>query len=225
MGPSDQSNRRLDRRCAGSILINRIFSIAVCCGALAVVSMAHGQAPLPASDSAKDYFRRGTEFYDLGRCLDAAPGYEQAFKLSAKPVLLYNIAQGYRLAGRKNDDLGAYRGSVRRAPDSPTRADAEARIAELELQERDAASSKPAETPPVVALLVVTPPPSNAALTTSPSATLVASAEPERRPAKKRAWVWAVLAGSLVVVSLAVGLGVGLGLKSHALGFDEKVTY
>lgn len=204
-------------------MITRIFSIAICCAALAVASTAQAQAQSsPTAESAKDHFRRGTELYDLGRYLDAVQEYEAAFKLSAKPALLYNIAQAYRLAGRTKEALGAYRGFVRRAPDSPTRADAEARIAELELQERDAAS-KPAEPPVVVAHPDVTPPPPSGVAPTS--ANLVVSAEPERRPAKKRAWVWGVVAGSVVVVGVAVGLGVGLGLKPHAPGSDEKVTY
>src|SRR5713101_4490725 len=70
--------------------------------------------------------------YDLGRYDEAASFYEGAYRLVQDPPLLFNIGQAYRLAGRAEKALAAYKGFLRTAPpDDPNRRVVEARIAEL----------------------------------------------------------------------------------------------
>ncbi len=113
-----------------------------------VAMAASAQSQSDALTQAKDHFRRGTQLYDLGHFLDAAVEYEAAFTLSDKAGFLFNIGQAYRhhrLGGKSKDARAAYEGYLRRAPDAPERAQAEAYIAELTRQiEADATAQKPA---------------------------------------------------------------------------------
>jgi tetratricopeptide repeat protein len=87
--------------------------------------------------------------YDLGNYDEAASRYEAAYRLVQDPALLYNIGQAYRLAGRTEKALAAYKGFLRTAPpDDPNRAPVEGRIAELERGLRAPPPSEP-RPPPV----------------------------------------------------------------------------
>jgi tetratricopeptide (TPR) repeat protein len=71
--------------------------------------------------------------YDLGRYDEAASFYEGAYRLVQDPPLLFNIGQAYRLAGRAEKALAAYKGFLRTAPaDDPNRSVVEGRIAEID---------------------------------------------------------------------------------------------
>jgi tetratricopeptide (TPR) repeat protein len=184
-------------------------------GLMAVLLLAAGAHAGEEDDlaSARTHYRRGMKAYDLGRYLDAAHEYEQAYDAKEDPALLFNIAQAYRLGGDNASAVRAYRSFLRRVPRAPNRAEVEARIDELQkiLDQQVRAKEGPPDgtlspgkeprgetTPSVEAKPAVAPPPA------------AAPSPPERTPIYKRWWLWAAVGGAVAVVAIGVGLGVGL---------------
>jgi tetratricopeptide (TPR) repeat protein len=58
---------------------------------------------------AKAHFRTGEIYYEQGRYPDAAHEFEEAYRLSHRPALLYNMGKSYDGAGDAARALGAYR--------------------------------------------------------------------------------------------------------------------
>lgn len=84
-------------------------------------------------EEARAKTRQATAAYNLGQYDRAAELYEQAYTLVQDPVLLYNVGQSYRLAGKPERALVAYKSFLRSAkPDAKTRRQVEERIVELE---------------------------------------------------------------------------------------------
>jgi hypothetical protein len=54
--------------------------------------------------------------YNLGHYAEAAAEFEAAYRLFLDPVLLFNIAQSYRLNGEPEKALNGYRSFLRTAP-------------------------------------------------------------------------------------------------------------
>jgi tetratricopeptide (TPR) repeat protein len=185
----------------------RIFVTASLFSALA--GSAWAQTSSNRSTQAKEHYRVGTQLFDLGKYVEAAKEYEESFRLSDSAELLYNIGQAYRMAGRRTEALAAYRGFLRRAPTSESRADAERHVEELMRAEKEGA--KVDETTPVRETSVAKPTTAQPQLT---GALVVATSA--AKPAKRsRAWIWGVVAGAIVVAGVGVGLGVGLGTRSQ----------
>lgn len=84
-------------------------------------------------DIARSEVAAGTAAYNLGYYEDAARHYEEAYRQVPDPVLLFDIGQAYRLAGKPDRAITAYRSYLRTAPaDVANRAQVERRIPELE---------------------------------------------------------------------------------------------
>lgn len=81
--------------------------------------------------SARDHYRKGTQYYDLQRFDDAAREYEAAFQAKEDPALLFNIGQSYRFAKKYEPAAGAFRSYLRRLPSAPNRAQVESILVEL----------------------------------------------------------------------------------------------
>lgn len=62
----------------------------------------------------------------------ALSGYQQAYELSKEPVLLFNIAQCYRLLARYDEAIASYRAYLEAVPGASNKAPVEAQIEELE---------------------------------------------------------------------------------------------
>src|SRR5262249_8931733 len=119
-----------------------------------------------------------------------------------RPELLFNIGQAYRLAGKPQEALAAYRGFLRRVPDAPQRAEVRERISSLE----GALHTPPRPAVPPRPETEVQPAP-----VTSPE---TVTGAPERpRPLYKKWWLWTAV-GAGVVVVVGVGVGVGVGVSS-----------
>ncbi len=114
-------------------------------------------------DIARTEVAAGTAAYNLGYYEDAARHYEEAYRQVSDPALLFNIGQAYRLAGKPDRAIVAYRSYLRTAPaDAANRAQVEKRIPELEklvaqMKKEQTAppgetlpTAPPAATPPVV---------------------------------------------------------------------------
>jgi tetratricopeptide (TPR) repeat protein len=105
-----------------------------------------------AKERARQMVRQAHVAYDLGNYDEAASFYEAAYRLVQDPALLYNIGQAFRLAGRTEKALAAYKGFLRTAPaDDPNRAAVVGRVADLERALRSPPSEArppPVEPPP-----------------------------------------------------------------------------
>jgi len=203
---------------------------------LALVALAALLVAVPAraqsvSDAKSDY-DFGTELYRAGRYLDAVQAFEAAYAQRPKAMLLYNIGQALRKAGRFAEALAYYKRFLVDATPverRPVEAEAHRVVAEIEehlrsertLRERQQleradqaeANAIPGRAAPVIRE-TKPPPPSTTttATTTTPPAlsteSQVATAPHRRTPVYKRWWVWTIV--GVGAVGLAVGLGVGL---------------
>jgi tetratricopeptide (TPR) repeat protein len=191
---------------------------------VAVVLLALTHA-VRADESPKAIYERATAHFNLGRYQQAAEEYQKVYELHPDPVLLYNIAQAYRLAGDLDKAVFFYKSYVRLNPQASNRDEVDTRLKELTraLEEQKKAQRPPngVESPakPPTEGGTVAPPP--AETTTPPSAETQpasqattapapAPAEQRRTPIYKKWWLWTAVAG-VVVVGVAVGVGVGLG--------------
>jgi tetratricopeptide (TPR) repeat protein len=84
--------------------------------------------------AAREHYRRGTTLYDLGNYLAAAAEFAKAYGCRDDAVLLYNIAQSYRLARRMPEARDYYHAYLERAPRASNRAEVERKIADLDQQ-------------------------------------------------------------------------------------------
>lgn len=184
---------------------------------LLLASHARAETPPPSDgvQAAKGHFRKGTQLFDIGKYLEAAVEYEEAFKLSDRPGFLFNMAQAYRLGGKPRDALAAYRGFLRRVSESPQRAEAEQHIAALETVVAEESARERAEKEARITAREAEEARDRDAATRKKqeSATEPAvSAAPPEKPRRKK-WVWAVVAGTVVLAGVGVGVGLGLGLQ------------
>jgi len=145
--------------------------------ALLSCATAHAQtAPVPASspaddvDIAKAHFNTGEAYYEHGRFVDAAREFEEAYRLSQKAPLLYNVGKSYDAANDFARALDAYqRFLAAAAPDNRDRDFAGKRVELLQTLVGKIAldgavdgsavtlDDKPAGTTPLAAPLVVNP--------------------------------------------------------------------
>jgi hypothetical protein len=86
-----------------------------------------------AADDPKKMFETATAEFNLGHYEKAASMYEEIYKITLEPVLLYNIAQAHRLGGDFDKSVFFYKGYLRAQPQAKNRTEVQKRIAELEL--------------------------------------------------------------------------------------------
>jgi hypothetical protein len=184
-----------------------------------------------ARAEAREHYEKARGAYALGRYADAAAEFEAAFVLKPDPAILYNAAQAYRLAGKKERALELYRSYRRVYGRRAEHAnDVDKHIAELEKaieSDRHASSAEstdlatfeggtaPAAVPmpaPQATTVPAAPPPA----ATQPSASAALVAQPARQgedqaPIYKRWWFWAgagaIVAGAVVAGVLLSGGG------------------
>lgn len=145
---------------------------------------------------ARELFQNGAILYDEGRYEEAVLAFEEAYRLSGRPALLFNIANALERLGRWQealDVLSRYRAYAK----AEERETLDRRIVNLERRIAEAAASPPPPTPTPVVVeprVVDTAPPSEPTLF---------------RPAP------IALAGAGL---LSVGVGAALGAGSLAAG-------
>jgi tetratricopeptide (TPR) repeat protein len=196
--------------------------------AITVVLASFSVQAQPVSGDAKDFYRKGTAAYNLGRYREAAQAYERAYELTLDPALLFNVAQAYRLAGDREKAVLTYRSYLRSAPQGDRRGVAEAKLKELEaaLNYDDPfapsagtapvgaapyTSSPPPPHPPEATVREVTPAPPDLRATTEPAAPrpeLIGAVAPSdasasshrAEPVYERWPFWAVVGGAAAAV-------------------------
>lgn len=81
---------------------------------------------------ARDKFNRGREAYEHGEYRDAWDYFRQAYVLSRRPALLYNVGQSADRLGLDDEALKAFRMYLRDAPEAENRREVENRVRALE---------------------------------------------------------------------------------------------
>lgn len=99
-------------------------------------------------DEARGLFQAGSVAYEQGRFENALAYFRQAYALSGRAVLLYNIAMAAERLRRDDEALEAFRAYLEATPDAPQRASIEARIAVIEQAHAAPASLDTASAPP-----------------------------------------------------------------------------
>jgi tetratricopeptide (TPR) repeat protein len=140
---------------------------------------------------ARDLFREGSELYERAHYDEAIERFEEAYRLSLRPGLLFNIAQAYRLKGPSFCDtaLRYYERDLDGEPEASNRAE----IEDLARQMRLCAAAALAPAPP------------------APVAPPVMVQAPPVAPAPSRWPVWGAVAGGTVAL-----LGAGAYAASWA---------
>jgi tetratricopeptide (TPR) repeat protein len=160
---------------------------------LALLLVAGPALAQPESDDearARELFHEGSDLYDRARYDEAIERFEEAYRLSLRPGLLFNIAQAYRLKGPSfcGTALRYYERDLDGEPEASNRAEVEELAQEMRLCA--AAALTPAPPPPAAPpILIQTPPP-------PPPPT------PSRWP------IWTALAGGTVALVGAGGYAV-----------------
>jgi len=85
-----------------------------------------------AAEDPKKLFEAATAEFNLGHYEKAAGMYEEIYKVTLEPVLLYNIAQAHRLGGDFDKAVFFYRGYLRAQPQARNKGEVQKRITELE---------------------------------------------------------------------------------------------
>jgi tetratricopeptide (TPR) repeat protein len=176
---------------------------AVCAALTASAQAAPAKGALPPADdleAAKAHFAAGSAYYDQANYADAVKEFNEAYRLSHRTDLLYNIAVCYERLSDFDDAIGALRKYLEDKPDAPDRVTIQTRIANLERRKSQAPRPGPA---PLASDPVAQPAP------------VAAAAAPAERRGGKR-WY----APGVALLGVGVGLGavsLGTGLASHAI--------
>ncbi len=102
----------------------------------------------PAEHEARDAYEKGLAHYDRNEYDQAIVWFKQAYERKRAPLLLFNLAQAYRLNKDYARAVQTYRAYLRLLPDAPNRADATALMNESSARLSDEAAARPPPPPP-----------------------------------------------------------------------------
>ncbi|HEX5659487.1 MAG TPA: hypothetical protein VFX59_19965 [Polyangiales bacterium] len=132
---------------------------------LLAFATAQAQAPAKVDEkAAREAFERGRVFYDGGEFDQASGAFEEAYRLSGRDALLYNLYLAYRDANQQQQAADALRNYLAKVPNIDNRSQLEARLHALdqglarEREERDR-EQRVAAAPVVVAPVAPAPEP------------------------------------------------------------------
>jgi hypothetical protein len=96
------------------------------------------------------HYQQATRSYDLGKYQEAVEEYQKVYEIDGDPVMLYNIAQAYRLNDQPQESIHFYRRYLQRSPEARNKEDVERKITAMEklIEERRKAASLVAPPPP-----------------------------------------------------------------------------
>jgi tetratricopeptide (TPR) repeat protein len=100
---------------------------------LELTPMPDGAGPLTAAQKLeiKSHYQRASRDYDLGKFDEAIDEYQVIYEIDGDPVMLYNLAQAYRLAEQPEKAIQFYRRYLLRAPEARNREAVEQKIEAL----------------------------------------------------------------------------------------------
>ena len=179
--------------------------VAVLCAAVATA-----RATPEDDERAKAHFLAGQSYYEQASYTDALREFNEAYRISKRPALLYNIARCHEALEQYADAVKMLEAYLDQDPQTSDRAAVETRIGNL--KEREAAQEKAQK----AATETAKPPPTTATATTSPPAPPPAPAQ------RKRVATWIV--GGIGLGALAAALGTGVASQLAYNDLSSKCT-
>jgi hypothetical protein len=146
-------------------------------------STAHAQAQ-PGGESERDQqartrFEQGREAYKDGRYRDAWAYFHEAYQLSGRPELLFNIGQTADRLGQESDALRAFNMYLERLPNAENRRDVENRVRALRERIETTQKAPPSHPAPAAANVAPAQP--------TPVQPIAAPSRPAARSRRERA--------------------------------------
>jgi len=162
------------------------------------------------------HYQQATRAYDLGKYQEAVDEYQKVYEIDGDPVMLYNIAQAYRLNDQPQESIHFYRRYLQRSPEARNKEDVERKITAMEklIEERRKAAAlvappaPKAETKPVAVPAPVLPPPVTAPVIVAPP-----PPPPEPPSATRQILGWSMV--GVGVASIAVAIVEGIKAKNR----------
>jgi hypothetical protein len=148
-----------------------------------LLSTTLARADTDTDEQAKRAFEEGRDAYESGDYETACKRFKSSYLLSGRPAMLFNLANCYDRWGRPHEAAESLRAYLRVVPYDRERPDIELRIRALEEKQRMIGGVE-----------------------------TTATASPPRRPLYKRWWLWTAVGGG-VVLTVALGVGLGVGLR------------
>jgi tetratricopeptide (TPR) repeat protein len=187
--------------------------------------------PAPAGETAATHLQRSVRHFQNKEFLQAAEELQTAYAIEPKPLLLFNIGQAYRRAGRPQEALAAYERFVREDPTSTLRPETEGYCNDMRTliaeQERKAQVEKALvnEQQRAQKQAAALADEQERGRSTQQALTLERqrNERERRRPLYRRPWFWGVLGAAVVAVGTSVALGVTLAPRDRPTdgGFVE----
>ncbi len=179
---------------------------------MAALGLAVAQ-PVAAQPTSRDaearlMFEAGARAYEAGDYEAALRRYEEAYELSGRPALLFNIGTAHERLRHDREALEAYQRFLEEVPDASNRSFVEGRI---ELLSRSAAAASDPDVESEAPDLRVHPADTSADTQSAEVAaplSSTSSSEDEGTALTKKWWFWTLV--GVVVVGAGVGLAVGL---------------
>lgn len=167
---------------------------------------------------AKQHYEKGARYYEAENFVEARAEFEEAYRLSRLPDLLYNLARVAERLDQPREELGYLEQYLKERPHARDRADIEAKI--VRLRERVPAVPEkppaPPETPPAAAEGRV--PPENVKAAEPVSAPLVVTQAPAKKKLNLPPWpALALLGGGAAFLIIGVGLGGAAISAAHSV--------
>jgi|SRR5579871_290818 len=120
------------------------------------IPLAFAQAPEPGDvERGKAHYQAGASYYQEARYEDALREFSEAYRLSKKPPLLFNVSLCQERLGRLDDAIASLERYLAEDPNTPDRGVVEARLRTF--REQKAKATPPP--PPQVTAPVAPPPP------------------------------------------------------------------
>ena len=128
-------------------MLRWFVAMGVVLGALVTPALGNAQDSTQLDEAARLTFESAREAFVAGDYETALARFRQAYELSARPGLLYNIAQTLDRLRRDEETVTALREYLEAAPDAPNRAEVEARIRVLERAIAERGTTAPSPDP------------------------------------------------------------------------------
>ena len=176
--------------------------------AVLLASVAPAGAITEEEERAKAHFLAGQSYYDQASYTDALREFNEAYRISKRPALLYNIARCFEALEQFGDAVSMLERYLGEDPTTSDRQAIEARIGNL--KERQAALRLRPRAP-------AEPPEPSRPPTPQPQATAPPSKPPPASTLHRpRLWTWVVGGAGLAVLAAAAGTGI-----ASQLGYND----
>jgi hypothetical protein len=214
--------------------MTHFWRVGVLVAGLALVAVS---ARAEDSQRAKEMFRQGSVYFDLGQYDRAIEVWQRGYEEKQDPSFLYNLAQAYRLSGDSRKAILFYKSFLRNSPKAPNRVEIEQKIAALQNQVSSGETAPAPGAASAPASRAAAPAPATPASVPAAGAAASATAPPppsspsaEASPASGRAPALPAAATEVVVTSSGSSptptgdrpfdLGVALGGNFWMLGVN-----